>query len=194
MGNSLFNYGFENFEKVDMKVSMEPVPFKVLPCDKYILKNNGNTYPFYYQTNVYVTVPKGTKRSQLTKRQAVLQNAAGPLRLKSKYYYKKQLISTKAHDVYFEAAHLGEGAGRYLYASIISDYTNISITHALKNIENKICIIGSRERPHSVEILDEYTECNHNIETAYLSNSKYLPQLETPDKVNEILQVFLNNQ
>ncbi len=38
---SLFNYGFENFEKVDMKVSMEPVPFKVLPCDKYILKNNG---------------------------------------------------------------------------------------------------------------------------------------------------------
>ena len=89
---SLFNYGFENFEKMDMKVSMEPVPFKVLPCDKYILKNNGNTYPFYYQTNVYVTVPKGTKRSQLTKRQAVLQNAAGPLRLKSKYYYQKQMV------------------------------------------------------------------------------------------------------
>ena len=33
---SLFNYGFENFEKVDMKVSMEPVPFKVLPCDTFI--------------------------------------------------------------------------------------------------------------------------------------------------------------
>ena len=49
---------------------------------------------------------------------------------REKYYYKKQLISTKAQDVYFEAAHLGEGAGRYLYASIISDYTNISITHA----------------------------------------------------------------
>ena len=45
-------------KKVDMKVSMEPVPFKVLPCDKYILKNNGNTYPFYYQTKVYVTNSK----------------------------------------------------------------------------------------------------------------------------------------
>ena len=89
---SLFNYGFENFEKVDMKVSMEPVPFKVLPCDKYILKNNGNTYPFYYQTKVYVTLPKGIKKSQLNKRQAVLQNAVGPLRLKSKYYYKKQMV------------------------------------------------------------------------------------------------------
>ena len=32
---SLFDYGFGNFEKTDMKVSMEPVPFKVLPCDKY---------------------------------------------------------------------------------------------------------------------------------------------------------------
>ena len=89
---SLFNYGFENFEKVDMKVSMEPVPFKVLPCDKYILKNNGNTYPFYYQTKVYVTLLKGIKKSQLNKRQAVLQNAVGPLRLKSKYYYKKQMV------------------------------------------------------------------------------------------------------
>ena len=80
------------FEKVDMKVSMDPVPFKVLPCDKYILKNNGNTYPFYYQTKVYVTLPKGIKKSQLNKRQAVLQNAVGPLRLKSKYYYKKQMV------------------------------------------------------------------------------------------------------
>ena len=75
-----------------MKVSMEPVPFKVLPCDKYILKNNGNTYPFYYQTKVYVTLPKGIKKSQLNKRQAVLSNAAGPLRLKSKYYYNKHLV------------------------------------------------------------------------------------------------------
>ena len=89
---SLFNYGFENFEKVDMKVSMNPVPFKVLPCDKYILKDNGNTYPFYYKTKVYVTLPKGIKKSKLNKRQAVLSNAAGPLRLKSKYYYNKHLV------------------------------------------------------------------------------------------------------
>lgn len=108
-----------------------------------------------------------------------------------KYYYKKQLISTKVEDAYFESAHLGEGTGRYLFASITSNYTNINITHALKNIENKICIIGSRERAHCVEILDEYCDCNHKIETAYISNSKYLPQLELPDKLNEILRVFL---
>lgn len=110
-----------------------------------------------------------------------------------KYYYKKQLISTKIQDVYYESAHLGEGAGRHLYASMISNYTNINISHALKNIENEICIIGSRERPHSVDILNSYSDCNHKIETAYISNSKYLPQLETPEKLNEILHVFLND-
>lgn len=89
---SLFNYGFENFEKVDMDVSMDPVPYKVLPCDKYILKNNGNTYPFYYKSKVYVTLPKGIKKSQLTRRQAILKDAAGSLRLKSKYYYKKHKV------------------------------------------------------------------------------------------------------
>ncbi len=109
-----------------------------------------------------------------------------------KYYYKKQLVSAKVEDAYFESAHLGEGAGRYLYASMISNYTNINITHALKNIENHICIIGSRERPRSVAILNEYCDWNHKIETAYISNSKYLPQLETPDKLNEVLKVFLD--
>ena len=89
---SLFNYGFENFEKVDMDVSMDPVPYKVLPCDKYILKNSGNTYPFYYKSKVYVTLPKGIKKSQLTRRQAILKDAAGSLRLKSKYYYKKHKV------------------------------------------------------------------------------------------------------
>lgn len=39
-----------------------------------------------------MTLPKGIKKSQLNKRQAVLQNAVGPLRLKSKYYYKKQMV------------------------------------------------------------------------------------------------------
>lgn len=110
-----------------------------------------------------------------------------------KYYYKKQLISTKVEDAYFESAHLKEGAGRYLFASMVSDYTSIDITHALKNIENKIYIIGSREIPHSVEILDEYCDCNHKIETTYISDSKYLPQLERPEKLNETLGVFLNN-
>lgn len=89
---ALLDYGFGNFEKMNMNVDLTPVPQKVLPCEQYLLKNNGNTYPFFYTRNVYVTVPKGTDLNALEKRQALLSNAIGPLRLKSKYYYNGQMV------------------------------------------------------------------------------------------------------
>lgn len=113
------------------------------------------------------------------------------LLFQERYYYKKQVISTKMEDAYFESAHIGNGAGRYLYSSMISHYTNIDISHALNKIENPIFIIGSRERKHSVSIVDSYTKRNKKIETAYISNSRYLPQLETPDKLDGILTMFI---
>ena len=89
---ALLDYGFNNFERADMGLDKEPVPVKMLPCEKYILNNGGNTYPFYYQRRVYVTVPKGTNVKKLAKRQAILPNAVGPLRLKSKYYYNGNMV------------------------------------------------------------------------------------------------------
>lgn len=89
---ALLDYGFEHFEKVRLAVDKEPVPVKTLPSEKYLLKNNGNTFPFYYKRNVYVTVPKGTDVTTLTKKQAFLQNAVGPLRLKSKYYLNGHMV------------------------------------------------------------------------------------------------------
>lgn len=89
---ALLDYGFNNFEKKALDLDKEPVPIKTLPSEKYILKNCGNTFPFYYQRRVYVTVPVGTDVSKLAKRQAVLFNSAGPLRMKSKYYYNNQMV------------------------------------------------------------------------------------------------------
>ena len=89
---SLLDYGFDNFEVQKVKVSKNPVPKKNLPSEQYLLNNCGNTYPFYYTRNVYVTVPTGTDLSTLTKKQAILSNAVGPLRLKSKYYFNGQMV------------------------------------------------------------------------------------------------------
>ena len=89
---SLLDYGFDNFEVQKVKVSKNPVPKKNLPSEQYLLNNCGNTYPFYYIRNVYVTVPTGTDLSTLTKKQAILSNAVGPLRLKSKYYFNGQMV------------------------------------------------------------------------------------------------------
>ena len=89
---ALLDYGFNSFEKVDLKLQKEPVFKKHLPCEKYLLKNSGDTYPFYYQRRVYVTVPLGTDVSRLQKKQALLFNSVGPYRLKSKYYYNGQMV------------------------------------------------------------------------------------------------------
>ena len=89
---SLLDYGFDNFECKKMKISKNPVPKKNLPSEQYLLNNWGNTYPFYYTKNVYVTVPTGTDLSVLTKKQSILSNAVGPLRLKSKYYFNGQMV------------------------------------------------------------------------------------------------------
>ena len=89
---ALLDYGFNNFERVRIKTAKEPVPVKTLPSEKYILKNGGDTFPFYYLRNVYVTVPTGTDVSALTTKQALLPNAAGPLRQKTKYYYQDQAV------------------------------------------------------------------------------------------------------
>lgn len=89
---ALLDYGFGNFEKTRLELDLNPVPKKVLPCEQYLLKNNGNTYPFFYTRNVYVTVPKGTDLSTLEKRQTLCSNAVGPLLLQSSYYYNGQMV------------------------------------------------------------------------------------------------------
>lgn len=108
----------------------------------------------------------------------------------TKYYYKKSLVSSKFEDIYFESAHVLNGNGRYLLSSILSHYTNINVTHALKGMKN-VCLIGSRDCKKEIQIIDDYLLYNKDIETAYLSNAAYLPQLETPDKLIELICMFL---
>lgn len=89
---SLLDYGFGNFEKVDLNIDKNPVPTQFLPSEKYLLNNGGNTYPFYSIRRVYATVPVGTDISTLTKKQWTLYNAAGPYRIKSKYYLNDHMV------------------------------------------------------------------------------------------------------
>lgn len=106
------------------------------------------------------------------------------------YYYKKSLVSSKFEDIYFESAHIGSGKGRFLLSSILGHYTNISVAHALKNMDH-LYLIGSRNYPSSVQTINQYLLYNSNIETAYISNAAYLPQLEVPDKLADLISTFL---
>ncbi len=106
------------------------------------------------------------------------------------YYYKSSVVSTKTEDIYYESAHIGCGTGRHLLSSICSDYTKINVSHVLPELDH-LYLIQSRELPQSMQIVDSYTHQNPKIETAYISNSKFLPQLEIPEKLHDILNMFL---
>lgn len=89
---ALLDYGFQNFERINVRISRNPALRKMLPCEKYVLNNGGNTYPFYAVRAFYATVPTGTKLRKLTKKQALLPDAVGLPRLKSRYYFNGRAV------------------------------------------------------------------------------------------------------
>lgn len=107
-----------------------------------------------------------------------------------KYIYNSRIISSTAIDYYYESAHLNN-QGKYLLSSIKTNYTNINVAHALKKIKNNIYLIGSIEIEGMQNIIDSYISCNPSIESSYISDVKYLPQLENAEKLLQIITDIL---
>lgn len=114
--------------------------------------------------------------------------------LRGTYFHKPQLVSSKMLDAYYESAHMDKSHGKYLMASIEGHYTDNTITHALKKLEIPLYIIESSSLSDAVSIADSYTNKNNLIESAYISNAGLTPQLEVPDKLLNIISMFLNNK
>lgn len=114
--------------------------------------------------------------------------------LRKTYFAKPQLVSSKMLDAYYESAHMDKSHGKYLMASIEGHYTDNAITHALKKIEIPLYIIESRNMKDAVAIADSYTHKNSYVETSYISNAGLTPQLEVPDKLLGIINMFLNDK
>lgn len=93
-------------------------------------------------------------------------------------------------DAFYEGAHRGKGDGKYLLSSLVGNYVNLNITHALKNVNNSIYILGGSAEEGIRETLALYTALNPSIETELISKAKYLPQLETPVEVLERIRIF----
>lgn len=113
--------------------------------------------------------------------------------LRNVYFHKPQLVSSKMLDAYYESAHMGNGHGRYLLASMEGHYTDNSIVHALKAMEIPLYIIQSRNIQNAVSTTDFYVKNNNQTEITYLSNAGLTPQLEVPDKLLSVIDMFLND-
>lgn len=111
---------------------------------------------------------------------------------RKKYISRSQLISTKTEDAYYEAAHLGQSKGKYLYSSILSNFININISHALKKLEKPVYIIASTDIKNNLEVINSYRALNNNFDIIHVANAKLYPQLEIPEKISSIITKLLS--
>ncbi len=107
------------------------------------------------------------------------------------YFCRKYMDSESVINAYYKGAKNEDGRGKYLLASTRSHYTNINIIPAIRKINNSICLIGGRMNPLIMDVIDEYQTYNPSIEDAYVANANYLPQLESPDRFLELLNILL---
>lgn len=59
------------------------------------------------------------------------------------YYCRPQLISSKTKDAYYEAAHMDNSNGKYLYSSLLGNYMNIDLRHAVKKSQNLFLLLSA---------------------------------------------------
>lgn len=111
---------------------------------------------------------------------------------REEYYKKSHMVPSRIIDTYYEAAHMDNSRGKYLLSSIKADYTNINIVHALRKINNSIYLIGSEGNAESESIINSYISRNPSIEASWIPESKFLPQLEVPEKLLDILNLYLD--
>lgn len=95
-------------------------------------------------------------------------------------------------DSYYESAHLNNGNGKYLFASIKGKYIYCNISQALKTINNSIYIIEGKNEPRSEESTALYTSINPAIECEVVPHSKHLPHIESVSKVFDTIEAFFS--
>ena len=110
---------------------------------------------------------------------------------KENYFYDKSNIKQKYILNYLEASQKSGYFAKYSFASFIAKYMNINIIYALKDINNSILIIGGKEKEDIETILENYSYYNNSIELEYIPETKHLPQLESPDKILELIKMFV---
>lgn len=108
------------------------------------------------------------------------------------YCAKQYIVTPNMIDAYYESAHLKQSKGRYLFASIYGQYTNVDISKALTIIENPVFIIESESRQEEDTVLKQYQKLNPSISGTVIRQTECLPHMEAPKKTYDAIRSFLN--
>ncbi len=97
---------------------------------------------------------------------------------------------TEISEYYYESSHLDKSGSKYLYASLQGNSLNMNINHGLKVLDKDIIVLSGDDYYESDYVPEEYAELNDNIECISIMETSYLPQLEEPNKVMDIIQEY----
>lgn len=188
--------------KADIVATGDAFPVAVMVChnDNNIVKNLiAINPPSLYQLNQIPS--KQTKILKLLLEAPILgtfiynmhtNRTAFTKLFQEEYFYNPYNVEEKDVDSYVESAHTPDYHSKHAYASYIGRYLNTNIVHALKEIDNSICLIMGENKNDNKNIADNYIYYNNAIEAAYISNSKQLPHLEKPEKTLSCLDMYLS--
>lgn len=110
---------------------------------------------------------------------------------REKYFSNPYGMNKELTEKYYEAAHLG-AYPKAIYSSIRCKYTKCSISRSFEKINNSIYILGGATETEIRETIKEYAECNPAIEFSIIPTTRHLPQLERPEEVGKIAEIFFN--
>lgn len=108
----------------------------------------------------------------------------------NEYYSDPNADFSEISEYYHESAHRDKSGSKYLYASLQSGRLNMNINHGLKVLDKDIMIISGKDFYESDYVPEEYAEYNKNIDCIYITETSYLPQLEQPAKVMDIIKEY----
>lgn len=110
--------------------------------------------------------------------------------LTTKGFYNPYSVKSNWIDFYYESAHLGSSP-KSVYSSVKCNFTKCNIVNALKKIDNSIYLIGGGAVENISDLLNEYKGYNPSIESTIIPETKYLPQLETPAILLDMINTYL---
>lgn len=110
--------------------------------------------------------------------------------LTEKCFYNPFHLKTPVVKAYYDAAHTSNGKGKSLLASLEGYYLNIDISNALKNTDTKMMILTGEYYEKKNETVKNYLKINPSIVSETITDSKYLPQLENPNRLVAMISDF----
>lgn len=109
-------------------------------------------------------------------------------RCSSDYCTKKYYITQDMINAYYEACHLNKCNGKYLYASLASEYLNVDVKNAVKNLNIPLLIIsGKNENAYG-----SYESYKDDIHLIKMNDATGMPHVELPRRTCDAITSFIN--